>query len=216
MTSTRDALLDAGVRLIAERGFAAVAVGDIEEAAGFTRRGGVLYKHFRSKDELLDAAMARHVDSHAQLEGVAALLPLPDVRSELLLIGRWVLARLSAEESISRIIEKEGARLPYLADTMRDNISEPGYKLLAHYLVDRGLASSWDPDAMSVLLLGSLINVRRSTWTFTKSPRGIDDERAVATWTELCLVVLATPAPPRTAAVAPQRASRGRRRSPAT
>lgn len=196
MTSTKDALLDAGVRLIAERGFAAVSVGDIEQAAGFTRRGGVLYKHFRSKDQLLDAAMARHVDSHTQLDGLVALLPLPDVRSELLLIGRWVLARLTAEESISRIIEKEGARLPYLAETMRDSISEPGYKLLADYLADRSLASGWDADAVSVLLLGSLINVRRSTWTFTKSPRGLNDERAIATWTELCLVVLATPAPP--------------------
>jgi AcrR family transcriptional regulator len=194
MTSTREALLDAGVRLIAERGFAAVSVGDIEEAAGFTRRGGSMYKHFRSKADLLDAAIQRHVDSLAQPDGVIALLPLPDIASELLLIGRWVLARLTREESISRIIEKEGARLPHLADTMRDHISEPGYVLLAAYLDARGLASHWDSEALAVLLLGALVNIRRSTWTFAKSPRGIDDARAISTWTELCVLVIAAPA----------------------
>jgi AcrR family transcriptional regulator len=167
-----------------------VSVGEIEEAAGFTRRGGTLYKHFRSKDDLLDAAIARHVESLAQPDGVLALLPLPDVRSELQLIGCWILARLTAEEAISRIIEKEATRLPHLVETMRDHISEPGYALLASYLTHHGLDTESDATAMAVLLLGSLINVRRSTWTFGQPPAAIGDERAIASWVELCLLVL--------------------------
>jgi AcrR family transcriptional regulator len=192
MTSTTDALLDAGVRLIAERGFKAVTVGDIEEAAGFVRRGGTLYKHFASKEELLVAAMQRHIDSLAQSNGVLAMLPLPDLRSELHLIGRWVLARMTAEADISQIIEKEGARFPNLIDDMRNGISEPGYALLKTYLHKRGLDDAWDAPALAVLLLGGLINLRRSAWTFGQSPAGIDDERAVATWVDLCCQTLAS------------------------
>jgi AcrR family transcriptional regulator len=192
MTSTKDALLNAGVRLIAERGFASVSVGDIEEAAGFTRRGGALYKHFRTKDDLLSEAIARHVESLSQPDGVLALLPLPDLRSELHLIGRWVLARLSAEEQISKIIEKEAVRLPHLVETMRDHISEPGYTLLGAYFIQRGLSAVWDAEALAVLLLGSLINLRRSAWTFAKAPGDIEDERAVTTWVQLCSMLLAT------------------------
>ena len=43
--STRQRLLDEGMRLFAERGFRATGVGDIEAAAGLQPRRGALYKH---------------------------------------------------------------------------------------------------------------------------------------------------------------------------
>jgi hypothetical protein len=48
----------------------------------------------------------------------------------------------------------------------------------------------WDSEALAVVLLGSLINLRRSTWTFGRPPIGIDDQRLIDTWVELCLAVL--------------------------
>lgn len=190
MPSTRDKLLDAGVRLIAERGYRAVTVGDIEAEAGFARRGGTLYKHFASKAELLDVAMRRHVESVGQFDDLLALLPLPDLRSELSLLGRWMLARLDREEAISRIIEKESNRFPHLIDQMRDGLSDAGYRLASMYLHERAVHEHWDSDALAVVLLGSLINLRRSTWTFGKPPIGIDDQRLIATWVELCTAAL--------------------------
>ena len=195
MTATRERLLDAGVRLMSQRGFAAVTVGEIEAEAGFVARGGTLYRHFTSKADLLDAAMRRHIDSLDDLDGLAGLLPLPDLRSELQVIGRWVLTRLSNEEAISRLIEKEADRVQHLIDDMRDGISEPGYHLLAAYLRDQDLPPEWDADALAVLLLGGLVNVRRSTWTFGHPPADIEDERAIATWVELCLSVIAPTEP---------------------
>jgi AcrR family transcriptional regulator len=188
--STREALLAAGLQLIARRGFSAVTVGDIEEAAGFVRRGGTLYKHFDSKAALLDEAMRRIVESLGQADGLAALLPLPDLRSELILIGKWMLGRLNGEETISRIVEQEGARLPGLVTVMRDGLSDPGYQLMAAYLSRRGLTAADDPDATAVVLLGSLINLRRSAWTFGQPPLNLNDERVVSAWAEICLALL--------------------------
>jgi AcrR family transcriptional regulator len=183
--------MDAGLMLIADRGFKAVTVGDIEYEAGFVARGGTLYKHFSSKGDLLDAALRRHIDTVNRFDELLALLPLPDLRSELNLLGRWLLTELSREEMITRVIEKEAAQLPHLIDAMRDGISEPGYKLALAYLDLQAPDEHWDREALVVLLVGSLINLRRSTWTFGKPPLGLDDERALATWVDVAMALIA-------------------------
>jgi AcrR family transcriptional regulator len=49
----RDMILAAAAELFAERGFAAVGVADIAERVGIT--GGAIYRHFPSKDAVLEA-----------------------------------------------------------------------------------------------------------------------------------------------------------------
>ncbi|MFI0454094.1 TetR family transcriptional regulator [Actinomadura sp. 6N118] len=51
--ATRQALLDAGADLFAERGYAATSIEDVVREARVTR--GALYHHFRSKQELFEA-----------------------------------------------------------------------------------------------------------------------------------------------------------------
>jgi AcrR family transcriptional regulator len=192
MTSTTERLIDAGLRLFAERGFEATQVGDIEAAAGFVARGGTLYKHFASKHALLEAALQRHIDSVARFDDLLALLPLADVRSELQLMGRWMLGELDRQELITRVIEKDAHRVGDLVEEMRESISETGYRYARAYIDSRLTGDRWDPDALAVLLLGSLINLRRSRWTFAKSPLGLDDERAIATWVDIAVALLDT------------------------
>ena len=182
---SREALLVAGLELIAASGFDGVTVGDIEERAGFVPRGGSLYKYFASKHDLLVEGVRLHVDSLAELDGLDDLGSLPDRRSELIVLGRWILRRLSAEETVSRIIEKEGHRLPEIVAKMRDGVSEAGYRGLAHYLRQSGVDERADPEGLAVLLLGSLVNLRRSTWTFGRPPSGLNDQRAVQLWAVL-------------------------------
>lgn len=52
-----DALLDAAVRLLAERGYDGTSMRDIAEATGML--AGSIYYHYKSKDELLQAAYDR-------------------------------------------------------------------------------------------------------------------------------------------------------------
>jgi len=55
--ATREALVDAGLALFAERGLDGPSLDDICERAGFTR--GAFYVHFRDRDDLLRAVMHR-------------------------------------------------------------------------------------------------------------------------------------------------------------
>ena len=57
--STKADIVDAGAALFAERGFAAVGVQEIAERVGIT--GGAIYRHFPSKDAVLDAVLVESI-----------------------------------------------------------------------------------------------------------------------------------------------------------
>lgn len=59
MGRTRAALLDAAVRLIAERGTRRTSMTDIAQAAGIAK--GTLYNHFRNKDEVFAALVEAEI-----------------------------------------------------------------------------------------------------------------------------------------------------------
>ena len=190
--STRDRLLDAGMARFAEKGFRATTVGEIEAAVGLQPRRGALYRHFPSKQALLEAGIQRHLDAVAEMgASVWAVRDVP-VRELAVLLGTWLLAELDGEETMVRIMENDGARLPALRERVREHVNEAGYRATADLVRlwagdgDGGDGDGLDVDALAVLLIGSLINVRRSTWTFGRAPRDVDDERIVRSWADLC------------------------------
>lgn len=182
-SSSRSRLVDAARALFAARGFAATAVGDIEEHAGFTRRGGAFYRHFESKDEVLAAVVDDHVERVREVPQLSALLPLGDRRAELRLVGRAVLAELDREEAIHRVLDKEGDRVDAARRRMAEAVLHGGYRdvtvLFRTWLPSK---TDVDVDALVVVLLGGLVNLRRNRWTFGVVPLDVDDERALDAW----------------------------------
>ncbi|BCK56649.1 TetR/AcrR family transcriptional regulator [Nocardia wallacei] len=55
--STRDRIIGAALRLFGEQGYARTTVSQIEKAAGLSGGTGALYRHFRTKDDLLIEAV---------------------------------------------------------------------------------------------------------------------------------------------------------------
>lgn len=189
---TRDRLLAAGLRLFAEHGFSAVSVGQIERAVGLVPRRGALYRHFESKDELLEAAVRRHLESVTAGRDRFARPANDEVRGNALAIARWVLRELDDQRDITRVLERDGDRLPHLRDRFRREVSDTGYAGMAAVLrswlaahIGNG-AGAPDVDALAVHLLGALVNVRRSAWTLGEPPFGMDDERTAQSWADLC------------------------------
>ena len=191
---TRQRLLDEAARLFAERGYAATAVGDIEAAAGLQPRRGALYKHYDSKLDVLEAIVRRHIESVNNAALTIDGLPLTDLRAEALIMGQWLLDELDRQRALTHILEQDGHRVTELRDAARQQISDAGYRS-ASALLERwldGHRPDLDAAAIATSLVGSIINFRRSTWTFGGPPLGLDDDRFLNGWADLC-VTLATP-----------------------
>ncbi|MBN4666983.1 TetR family transcriptional regulator [Pandoraea nosoerga] len=92
----REAIVAAAERLFREHGVDAVGLSTLMKAAGFTQGG--FYNHFKSKDALVEAVMARAV------AGNVGLLAGGDARAE---------AALSPQAAVAR----------YLSPEHRDNVA---------------------------------------------------------------------------------------------
>ncbi|TWD83876.1 TetR family transcriptional regulator [Kribbella amoyensis] len=187
---TRDRLLTAGLRLFAEHDFHSVRVGDIEEAAGLVPRRGAMYRHFASKDALLEAAVEAHLQSVAaaglqyQGDGERPVASTGEV-------GALILAEMDRQQLITLVLERNGHRLPALRDRFRAGVSDAGYRTMRNLLTAwlsaaRPTAEPRFVDGLAVHLLGAMVNARRSTWTLGAPPLGLTDAELIAGWVALC------------------------------
>lgn len=100
----REAILRAGVRVFAAKGFFSSKVADIAREAGIA--DGTVYLYFKSKDEILhsifDRAMADFID-----EGRKELSSLEDPVEKLETIARLHLDRLSGDRDLAVVFQVE-------------------------------------------------------------------------------------------------------------
>jgi AcrR family transcriptional regulator len=191
--STGDRLLTSAMRLFARKGLAATTVGEIESEAGMAPRSGALYKYFDSKSALLEVGLERHLATVAEIGGQLGLRPLGDLHAELTLLGHWLLDELELERDVTHVMEREGSELAELRDKMRVGVSDRGY------LVGSMMIGRWRPDlseadrnALAVVGIGALINFRRSSWTFGRTPLGLSREAIVESWVQVWSLFLQT------------------------
>jgi AcrR family transcriptional regulator len=185
--STRERIVTEAMRLFAAQGFRATTVGQIAEAAGLAPRAGGLYKHFRSKEEVLEAGIDRHVSEMSVIEPALQTLPLGDPRAELTLIGRWTLNELGSEMPLMKVVQKDGDRFPELTAKVRDRIIARGHRqgvavvgrLFGEVLDERQIA------ALASVALGSLVGYRIEETMF--GPRPVSEEDYVAAWVDLLM-----------------------------
>jgi AcrR family transcriptional regulator len=102
-------LLDATAELVAARGFHAVGIVDIGAAAGVS--GSAIYRHFRTKQELLVALIERVVDellagARAAVDGAA------DPRAALDALVRAHVAFALRDRAIIKVYAQESDHLP--------------------------------------------------------------------------------------------------------
>jgi len=186
--STRERIITEAIRLFGEHGFRRTTVGEIEQAAGLVPRSGGLYKHFRSKEEVLEAAIDRHVREIDAVRSVLDFRPLGDVRAELTLIARWGLAELAAEQPVMRIVMKDGDEFPELVQIVKERIVERGTEMavavMERLLGEAGLAVS-NAAAIATISLGSLVNYRIQESMFGTPPGGLGEDEFIEAWVQV-------------------------------
>lgn len=195
--ATKTKLIAAALRLFAERGFRATTVGDIEEAAGLTRRGRAFYRHFASKEEILGAALRQRLDRVASNAAVGDLLPLGDVRAEITLTVRWILKDVRADRDLVQLLEREGDKVDAIREEARRNLMDAAHAKLAELIKRWAKQLSTDipdADALASVLFGAAVNFVRLEWTYGRAPLEVTDERFVEAWTTTAFAAINAPA----------------------
>ncbi len=194
--TTRERIVDEAMRLFSERGYAATSIVKIEAAAGLTPGAGGLYHHFDSKEAVLAAGIERRLASLDALREIRRVLtPLGDVRSELTLIARYILAELDSESDLLRILASEARSRPQLLTAAVERLVSSTFAGFAGWISER--AEQPVPveraEALAALGLGSLFSSRLLR-DVLGIPARVDDETLVGTWVELMLLALDRPA----------------------
>lgn len=195
--STRaDEILDVAMRLFADRGYAATPVADIQEAAGMTPGSGALYKHFPSKQALLEAGVERFV-----AEGATAATALPAVDEQQLedvlrLIGSRALDALDRDRSTMRVAWRDLPAFPDLSRRFVDARLQFGFARLADWLTEleeSGRVDAEDPQATAAVLLGGLAFYRVMETMLGERPARVDDRRFLDAWVRVAVRALRPP-----------------------
>lgn len=190
---TRTRLIECALELFAERGFKGTTIADIESGAGVVPRSGTFYHHFESKRAVLDAAVQLQLEKLGSVAADAlALLPLGDLRSEMLLVGRTISLTFEANKPLVLILEKEGDQLGTFRQSVREQILGLALGFGVQYLRSRlgDRADALDLEAAVSVLGGAVINYRRALWTMGRPPMDIDEDRYLAVWTDVVMAYL--------------------------
>lgn len=188
---TRERIVGEALRLFAERGYAATSVAEIEAASGLSPGAGGLYRHFRSKEEVLAAAVREHVTrtkkqiSSALQQGPAiSELPLP---ARLELVCRVGLAKMREERDLVRVLFRDLDQFPHLVREIREGLVNPLYDAITDWLGEQpefaGTTADWP--AISAVLGGAIVNFWLAYEQLYEPPSQIDETRFVAGWVRL-------------------------------
>lgn len=126
-TKTRERILDAALDLFAEEGFSGTTISEIERRVGLAAGTGSLYRHFASKEALLQAAVQREVSRcRAEMETSRAALPVlddPDERRAQLY--EQLLLDFRRFDRLFRLMLNEGDRVPELREAIWTAVQRP-------------------------------------------------------------------------------------------
>ena len=194
-STTHDRIVDEAMRLFSQHGYAATSIAKIEAAAGLTPGAGGLYHHFDSKEAVLAAGIERQLARLDALREIHRVLtPLGDLKAELTLTARYVLAELDSESELLRILASEARNRPQLLTAAVDQLVSSTFKGFATWIGERAERAIPDEEAtaVAVLGLGSLLSSRLLR-DVLGIPAQVDDETLVNTWVQLMVLALANP-----------------------
>lgn len=202
---TRARVVAEAMRLFGEQGYAKTTVAEIERAAGLSPGSGSLYRHFRSKEELLAEGVRGKVAENAGLLAMIgdpqAMAALP-LRERLAGLARAGLRRLEQERDLNRMVVRDLAAFPALLDEVREGEMRRIHAAVAQWLRtqagpgDAGESGERDWDALAVVLVGSVSHFWLLRDVFGTHPSGLDEDRWVAAFVDLAEQLLRPQQPP--------------------
>ncbi|MBV8995618.1 MAG: TetR/AcrR family transcriptional regulator [Pseudonocardiales bacterium] len=198
MGATRDRIIDAAMALFSEHGYRGTSITRIEQAAGLSPGAGGIYHHFPSKEALLTAGVQRQLSRLAALRDIRRLFAdLGDLRTELTIAARYVLAELDQEAQLLRLLASEARHGPRILTDAVAQVVDLTYREFAEWITDRSgsVVSAAQADAIATIGLGALIAARLLPNLLGTAPSKVDDNAIVETWVSALEHLLTTAQP---------------------
>lgn len=184
------------MRLFGEKGYAATSVAQIEAAAGLSPGSGSLYKHFRSKEELLDAGLDRLLSTTSQ--AIPPPVDAPDEEAlieQLRAVTNAGLRRLEHDRDLNRLVFRGLGEFPALMQRFGEKEIARVHLATTNLLAELAGPDAEDQDwaAAALVLQGAAAHYWLLADLFGRHPTGVDEERFVSAAAALVAAVLKSP-----------------------
>lgn len=193
--AARERIVTEAARLFATRGYAATSVADIQLACGLTAGSGALYKHFRSKRDLLAAVIGTHITTMREgSQSFANQLP-EDLTGALRMTAQAVWAGMQRDHQALRVMLRDLDDSPELLEDLWSEVRANVYDEFARWLrtqADRGTVHVADPEATAAVLLASLTYYPILNALIGHAPGDIEADRFAEAWVQHAAVTLRT------------------------
>ncbi|MGH9194189.1 MAG: TetR/AcrR family transcriptional regulator [Acidimicrobiia bacterium] len=191
----RERIVREATRLFSDKGFERTTIPDIQAASGLSPGAGGMYRHFPSKEALLEEVVHRLVSSFEERAEKLAAEPSRDYPEDFLeLLAKGALDEFAEGRDGVRIALRSLDHFPHLQREFREKRIQSANRALAAWLesqVKAGRLRDHDSKAMAPVILGSLVSFRILEALTGERPVPVADKRFLAAWLDLVLTGLA-------------------------
>ncbi len=172
---TKQRILDAALDMFAEEGFGGTTISEIERRVGLAAGTGSLYRHFRSKEELLQAAVEKElVRLKAEIQSDrSAHPPLSMEPDRLALAYRQTLADIRRFDRLFRLMLSERDRFPEVQRAMTSAFQAAG------------MYSDWGDSGFGAVMVAALGGYHLMGLMQGRDFFGIPEEAFIATLVDM-------------------------------
>jgi AcrR family transcriptional regulator len=191
-STTRERIVDEAMHLFSQHGYSATSIAKIEAAAGLTPGAGGIYHHFKSKEAVLAAGIERRLSRLSALREIRGVLgSLGDLKAELTLTARYVLAELDSESELLQILASDVRSRPELLRSAVEQLVSSTFSGFANWIGESAARemSEEEATAMAVFGLGSLLSSRLLR-DVLGIPAPIEDPALVEAWVKMMVMGL--------------------------
>lgn len=178
MSESRRRVLTAAISCFAAKGYAATTIADIEEAAGLSVGAGGTYRHFASKQAILEAV----IDEAVNVPDDEIAPPSPDIEA----VAHDMLDYMRTD--MMRIYLRDLDDFPEQRRRINDRTINTSYRIVAERIAEHN--PDIDAEAAAAVILGSLINFRVNEALIGDDANGVSRDRFIATWANIYRGVL--------------------------
>jgi AcrR family transcriptional regulator len=177
---SREAIVGAAERLFLDRGFGAVSMDELAEAAGVARR--TLYNQFANKEEIF-REMLRRVSGQLASALPPGIETQGDVETVLRRIARLILElhKNSGYLGFARMVVADSRQFPWIAQAF-EAVMEPQAERFARYLAHLttiGVLDCGNPRLAAHQFMGIVNEFSLWPWMFGRGRLDIPDEELI-------------------------------------